>query len=230
MKASNKIINFLLIMLVAIVGGLVVGHTVGIFPDYFAGISTAGGVGVATIALINLDHDSDSCNMAGITSTAYLIRIEDIETMASITETPLTVADKIKLVGNIVPKTGKYFTKLYCTDQLGELNSDVDGPRDGEIFKIGLTLFYPSTDADALGMAALMKNADLLCIVEEFSGSGQWRVIGHPKIPLRLKPSEKTGKGRTDQKGIEMKGEWMWCTPAPVYEGTIPLSVSEVIS
>jgi len=217
MKYSQKIKyigNLLLLIAFAIVG-------ISLFNNILDFAIVGGFTYAAVIPFVSLEHDEETPNMAGISTIAYVIRVSDLQTAPTTSGAPVNPEDLVTLIGNFVPKAGKYFTKLYSTQELGELMSEVDGPRDGEFFKITATFFYPHTNKKALGMAALFKTADVIIILKEFSGGGQYRVIGTPDLPARLKPAENSGKAFADQKGITYTVEASSIYPAFVYEGSI---------
>jgi hypothetical protein len=224
MKKSNKIIYFSLLAIAFVLVASLFSH---VFD--FTLLSSAIGsapVAYAITPFISLDHDEAACNMAGISTVIYVIRVDDIESFPTLAGT--TADGLVTYDGDFVLKSNKYWDTYYSTQQMGELKSEVAGPRDGEFFNITASFFYPNTSKEAIGMANQFKNADVIVIVKEFSGSGQMRVVGSMELPARIKPSENSGKAFADQKGITFNIEAFSCSPAKVYEGSI-VTETEVV-
>jgi len=189
--------------------------------DSFAGFIPSGAMTLGFVPLMGLQHDDESCNMAGISTIVYVARTKDVLTWPTVTNNPILPEDKVNLIGDFELNPGTYFYTFYSTQELGEFKADVAGPRDGEYFQITGNFFYPNTNARALGITTLLKNADVVIIVKEFSGSGQMRVIGSQELPARIKGSEASGKGFGDQKGITFNFDASSCTVPKVYYGDI---------
>jgi hypothetical protein len=217
MKKTNKILYSLVFMLIA---SLVTVFITDIF-DLSVFTSAAGSLPVAyaLAPFITLEHESDLCNMAGIATIIYVIRVSDIQSFPAVAGAD--AEGKVSYSGNFVLKTNKYWNTYYSTQQMAQLKSEVAGPRDGKSWNITGSFFYPNTSKKAIGMANLFANSDVVIIMKEFSGGGQMRVIGNMDLPASINASEDSGKSFTDQKGITFNFEAVSCTPAKVYEGTI---------
>lgn len=207
----------ILSFLVAIVTLIIIGIGTQSFVPF-------AGIGLATIIpLASLQHDQENCNMAGIATMVYVARVDDISTFPLLATNKTLPEHTVDLLGDFVLNPGAFFHTFYSTQGIGELKSEVAGNRDAEYFNITGTFFYPNTNKRALGLANLFKNADVIIIVKEFSGtgSGQMRVIGTRDLPAKIKPSENSGKAFSDQKGITFNFEAASCSVAYVYSGTI---------
>jgi len=217
MKKSNKIFYTFLVLIAVSLLALFFNQIldISLLPSALGSAPVA----YAIIPFISLEHDEEACNMAGISTVVYVIKVADIESFPSIN--PTTPKGKVTYIGDFTLKSNKYWNTFYSTQQLGDIKSDVTGPRDGEFFTLSGSFFYPNTNPDALGMATLLKNADVVVIMKEFSGKGQMRVIGSKELAARIKPSENVGKAFTDQKGITFSVEAFSCTPAKIYEGAV---------
>jgi hypothetical protein len=211
---SKTILSVLLVILAAVLVDLAMGMV------FFS----AGGATVATVAFINLEKTSGTCNMAGIATTAYVIRLSDIVAFPTVEGSPAEPADYVNYIGSFSLNPGAYWTTLYSTKEMGELLCEGDGPTDGKFFRIKATLFYPRTTPDALGMMSMFKDEDVIVILKEFGGGGQMRVIGDEDIPATISGSENSGKAFSDDKGITYAIEAASCKPAMVYSGDIELA------
>lgn len=181
-------------------------------------------------SFVSLVYDG-SDNLPGV-RRAFAIRVADIQTFAAPVANPTTGLEQITLVGNFVPKTGKYFAEMYNTQGKGALNFESGGSRDFEHFKKGSELFFPSTKKEALAMVATVKGQDCIVIFEENSeNDGYYLAAGTQKLAARLTASGDWGTNLDGEKGITFKMEAFHGTvPMFVYDGTIPLSATEVIN
>lgn len=211
---AKNILMFLSFMLFGAFVAMAVGS--------FAGFIPASGMMLgAVIPFQSLEHDENTCNMAGISTVVYVTRTSDIISWPELAANQVLPENLVDLIGDFTLKPGAFFYSFYSTQELGEFNSAVEGPRDGEYFKISGNFFYPNTSKRALGLSVMFKNADVVIIVKEFSGNGQMRVIGSKDLPARIKPSEASGKAFSDQKGITFNIEASSCKVPLVYNGTV---------
>jgi hypothetical protein len=211
--SKNILITMLLILASAIVD-FATGH------PFF----TIGAGGIAVMPFIDLKKPATNCNMAGISTKVYVIDVDDIASFPAVNPVIGAPATYVSFVGDFVLKAGKKWKEFYSTKEMGELMSEIDGPAGGPFFRNKATIFYPSTSADALGSMFLLKGADVIVILKEFSGGGQMRVVGDLDIPATMKGSENTGKGFGDEKGITFTIEAASCRPALVYSGAVVTS------
>ncbi len=208
---------------------ILIGVFVYLTGDTFAGFIPASGITIAgMIPFVNLDHEETNCNMAGISTIVYVARIQDIEEFPKLPSNINSPEHTVDLVGDFIMKNGKFFHTFYSTQEMGEFKSEVTGSRDSEYVEISGSFFYPNTNSKALGMMNILKNADVIIIFKEFSGSGQMRVIGQKDLPARIKGSEATGKAYSDQKGITFNVEAKSCSVPFVYNGIIATEAGEI--
>lgn len=217
---SKNILAILLVLLIVAVVDVAIGQL------FF---SLAGGTIALAPAFVDLNKPSASCNMAGISTTAYVIATDDIESMPTVTPVVGDPSTYVTYIGDFTLKAGKRWKTFYSTKEMGELLSEMDGPTDGSFFRNKGSLFYPGTTAEALGTMYLLKDADVIVILKEFSGGGQMRVVGDLDIPASFTGSENSGKGFGDEKGITWTIEAASCKPSMVYSGAVPTSESAYI-
>lgn len=182
-------------------------------------IFTAGAAGVAAVPFINMTK-TPGCNMAGIATTLYVIRTEDIASYPTLGPR-INPRDIVTYVGDFILKPNKYWTTIYSTKEMGQILGAIEGATDGKFYRQKGIAFYPRTTPDALGMASMFKDEDVIVILKEFSGGGQMRVIGSADIPASIWGSEDSGKAYGDAKGITFDIESAGCTLAKVYNGSI---------
>ena len=163
-------------------------------------------------------------NDAGIAVYVHFADHDDIETFPSVSATPLTPQDLVTVTGNFVMKPGKRFIKLYCTLETGSLASTMAGERDGRSAETLTTLYHPTNRKEIIAMLEWYKNRNIVAIVQELDG--QARLIGSEYIPAEIQNVEiTTGTAITDRKGATITLRSIGRV-APVYEGTIPTSVT----
>ncbi|QIP14727.1 hypothetical protein G8759_19960 [Spirosoma aureum] len=107
--------------------------------------------------------DGTEVNMGGTSQIAYFARIDDILTFATPAASP---ANQYILTVAHVMKTGKKFTKVYITQDTGEVEFGSNGEADGKSFKPVFKFFYPGLTDDALQFVNDSKNDKFLFIVE----------------------------------------------------------------
>lgn len=170
---------------------------------------------------------STTKNVPGLIPMGYWARKDDIETWPALPAVPTTVAQEITLAGNFVMKTGKFFRTLYTTDDgYAKLGSEVQGEKDNQTKKIKAQFYAPGTSDANLAFAKNADYDDLLFIFLERDRTR--RVIGNEDFQTLTKVKDDTGEGVTGKKGIFVEIELDSLTPAPKYNGAIPLDGSQV--
>ena len=208
---------------------MLLGAFVAMAIGSFAGFIPASGMMLSAIIPIqNLDHDDQSCNMAGISTIVYVIKKSDVVTYPSLTSNKTLPEHTVNLIDDFVLKSGAFWRTFYSTQEMGEFKSEVQGNRDGEYFDISGNFFYPNTNARALGLSNIFKNADVIIIMKEFSGTGQMRVFGTMDLPARINPNENSGKAFADQKGITFNFSAKSCSVPYIYNGVILTEFSQI--
>ncbi len=211
--------NILSIILIIVVGFI----TDFAFDTFF--FSTPGIV-FAIIPLVSISKTSE-CNMAGIATTLYFIDKNDIENFPGLGPQTTPAATAL-FVGDFTLKVNKYWNTMYSTKEMGELLGETDGATDGKFFRNKVTAFYPRTNAEGIGLANVLKDTDCIIIAKEFSGGGQMRVVGTDDIPATASPSENSGKGFADEKGITFEFNAANCKLPMIYEGEL-ITENEVL-
>jgi hypothetical protein len=223
---TNKILKYVIGILGIVLFTLFLSDSMGLTD--MLGMYGFGVVGYAALPpLVTLDYEAD-CNLAGI-KRAYVIPVEDIATFAVPVTTPTTGEQMISIVGSHTLESTKYWKRMYSTQGKGTLNFTIEGERDFERFKIGGSLFYPSTSKEAIAAAAVYKGRDVIILVEANSDDGFFIQVGTEKVPARIKPSADWGTELNGEKGITFEIDNMQCNML-IYEGVIPISVSEIVS
>lgn len=174
----------------------------------------------ATLPLMSLEFQGED-NLPGV-NKAYIIRADEITTEAKPLASPATALERISVVGSHILAEGKYFIKMYSTLGKGTLNFAAEGSRDFENFKVGSTLFYPSTRKEALALSTALLGQDLIIMIEENADSDYFLQIGTKKLPARIVPSGDWGTELNGEKGITFTIEAFHgkCTPY-IYDGSI---------
>jgi len=204
---------------------ILVAFTVAYFD--FGIIGTA--VSFAALPLIPLDFDGDD-NLPGV-ARAYVILVDDLEVEAKPVSNPATALAALQIVGNHIPKTAKYWIKMYSTQGKGTLSFTAEGGRDFENFSIAGLLFHPSTKDDALALASALLGRDLIILIEENSESANFKQVGTVKLPARLVSSGDWGTELNGEKGITFTIQAFHGKKTPyLYAGTIPLAADEIVS
>jgi len=217
---TKTILVFILFIMVGVVSLIAFDTGVGFVPS----------MAMSLIPLADLERNEETCNMAGIATIVYVARTADIATWPALTGTKTLPEHTVDLVGDFVMEEGKYFHTFYSTQEMGELISAVEGPRDGQYFRNTGSFFYPFTTSRALGLANLLAKSDVVIILKEFNGTGTgvMRVVGSSLLPAMIKPSTTSGKAFADQRGITFNFDAPNCSVPYVYTGSILTSADEV--
>lgn len=176
----------------------------------------------------NILYPQGKLNPGGIAGYIYYAFEEDILTFPAAltpdTETAITFGElvTIPIADPFVMKPGKYFHKLYCTIETGEVKSSMVGPVDSRSFVNSVTISHPGNEAEFLGFLAAGANRRLATIVPE--QNGKIRVIAHPTFPAMFDTAEgSSGKKTEDGRVTELTIKASAGTPAPIYLAPIPL-------
>lgn len=166
-------------------------------------------------------------NMGGVKVIGYYALASEIATWAELPSAPSDAASEVTLEGDFRMADGKYWHKIYSTEENNEIVDENQGEVDGQSFVHKATIMYPGTSAEVLAFAKNANNSGMVFIFEEVSG-GNRRVIGSEAFPAKVKPSFTSGKATADRKGMTMEIQSYGYTPAPLYDGVIELESSTV--
>jgi len=230
----KNILNFLTFILMATFTGTLFASVIDVSPFITTGTILAMGLipiapGLLMFNFANMTWADGEENMGGLQMTGYYALIADIDNFPELPSNPTTVEEEVTLesVTGFTMLTGKYFYKMYSTSETSEVIDENQGEWDGQSFVHKASLFYPGTKAEALAFAKNVNNSSMVFIFIESNGNR--RVVGSAAFPAKCKPSFTTGKATADRKGMTMEIQSFGYTPAPFYEGTIPLD-GETIS
>ena len=176
----------------------------------------------------NIIYPQGKLNPGGIAGYIYYAFEEDIasypEAILVDTETATTfdALVTIPLADPFVMKAGKYFHKLYCTLETGEVKFSMVGVRDSKSFENSVEISFPGNEAEMLGFLAAGANRRLAVAVPE--QNGKVRVIAHPNFPAQIDTAEGTsGKAVADGRATVITIKASSGTPAPICLAPIPL-------
>lgn len=166
-------------------------------------------------------------NMGGIGEKFYWALAADVLTWPTIaslsTATDYTEAGKV--TGNFAMKPGKRFFEGYSTLDTGGLDSKMQGGLDCHSYKNEFSISAPGMKNKLLGFMRATQNENLVFIVPD--AELQYRVVGSEQFPAKPEKGEgSSGKVAADSKKADL-GFFAYSNgPAPVYTGTIPLTVA----
>lgn len=236
-----KLISFILysLFLSIYVAGAIAGafHTPGVFLPAAAGLFTASMIPVKynqaafyfAINAKNILYPQGKLNPGGTAGHIFWAYDEDIESYPEAldvdTETALSfdVLATVPVDDPFVMKTGKFFHKLYCTLETGEVKFSMVGPRDSKSFENIGELSFPGNEAEFYGFLAATANRKIAAVFLE--QNGKHRVIAHPRFPAQVDTAEGTsGKLVADGRATVVTIKAASGTPAPIYLAPIPLA------
>lgn len=176
----------------------------------------------------NILYPQGRLNPGGIAGFIYFAFEEDIDKYPAALTPDTETAATFDALGSVpaadpfVMKAGKYFHKLYCTLETGEVKFSMVGVRDSKSFENTVEISFPGNEAEMLGFIAASANRRLAVVVPE--QNGKMRVIGHPKFPAQLDTAEGTsGKAVADGRSTVLTIKASAGTPAPIYLAPVPL-------
>jgi len=198
---------------------------------FFAAGFTLAGLNPVQNALGSLLTDlqkSSRNNMGGLRVILYFGKYDDVETWPTSAdqESATGAMDSLAvLTGDVVMKTGKRMFELYATLGEIELKNTLVGPIDGQCFKQELSIKHPGLAAKLIGFQAATNNENLFFILERHNGTKY--MMGAEGMPV-MKTKDDGGSGKKIEDGAftEMTFECYGFTPAPIYAGTVPLTVA----
>lgn len=162
-------------------------------------------------------------NDAGLKTRLFYARLRDVVTYPNIPATMTTLADKVKLEGSYVMKTGERFGFIEGHVEKNSLNNTGAGQNGNSSAANMLTFYMYGTDPDVLGWIETYKNDDLVLIAEDLQGN--YRVYGDIGLPAQIMPDwqEQGGASVADEKFIQINFRSVGRI-AKFYEGDIPLT------
>lgn len=163
-------------------------------------------------------------NMGGIQSPVYYALHSEVTNWPTLPAASADMTQAAKLSGDFQFQSGAGFRSLYTTLDTGVLRSEEQGEIDGVSYRLALELHYPGNQADALGFLAKVKNSNLVFVV--YDAEGIARVVGSDAFPAKRDPGvnpSTTGQATADRKGNTIGFFSYANTPAPIYEGAVPL-------
>lgn len=147
-------------------------------------------------------------NMGGTTQLAYYAPIEDFLSIKKIAASPSTPAQLVEISAAHTFKTGKCFKKLYCTMNRGSVESKSQGDIDGKSFKQTGKLFLPGSISAAHGFAAMVKNDNMMILVEmPDSSTNGYLQVGTEMFPAKVSPNFTTATNEGGVRGYEFEFE-----------------------
>lgn len=230
----KNIIGILTMLLISSVIGVAAGSHFELTPWPFVGTIFLGLVIVGKTmpaGILGLNHadltKETTDNMGGIGEKFYWALAADVLTWPTIADlsTASDYTEAGKLTGNFAMKTGKKFFEGYSTLDTGGLDSKMQGGLDCHSYKNEFSISQPGMKNKLIGFMRATQNEDLVFIVPD--AEGLYRVVGSQQFPAKPEKGEGTsGKTAADNKKADL-GFFAYSNgPAPVYAGTIPLTVA----
>lgn len=164
-------------------------------------------------------------NMGGIGEKVYWALHDDVLTWPTLpsVEDADDYEELMTYVGDFVMKTGKCFFEAYNTLDSGGLDDKMQGGLDCHSFKHELAFSNPGMKKKLMGFMRSCANENLVFIIKD--AEGQMRVVGNEQFAAKPEKMDgTTGKGAADSKKADLTFFGYGNGPAPVYEGTIPLT------
>lgn len=231
-----KIINILLVMLVAIIFGLIISDIAQI-PG-IAGIAAliipaftvnSAGLILFGVTLKSVARPTGQSPGAGGGINTYIIAIlvEDILTM------PERGDDMVTITGNIVMKEGKYMHTIYATDKKIKPVQTKEGTDDNPdivAWNVGLEFWHPGLEKPILEFQAKHAHSNMMLIVRECA-SDKMYLLGEMCNTLHMTESELQWEATpSGGKGTQLGIKGQQSLPMAIYEGDLTLDPGETTS
>lgn len=157
-------------------------------------------------------------NMGGTTQVIYYAPIRDFDEIATLDPAGTTMASRVEITDDHTFLTGKCFKTMYVTMDSGQLDTEMQGERDGESWKEKANFFTPGAAPGPTGaMDQLLKDK---CIVLIPLPDGKVRQLGSKDFYAEFKPKWSTGKNGSARRGWTVDIESMTHRPL-IYSGAI---------
>ena len=113
-------------------------------------------------------------NPSGVTQKYYVAVKGDILTLPDIQRDPNQASTNIEvntIVDDILFDVDKGFIEVYSTKDTGKLTYESVGGKDGKMLMGKFEAFYPGDDNEASAKVKILKNNQLVILVEEMDGT-----------------------------------------------------------
>lgn len=198
---------------------------------YIPNLFPSGALAMA-ISAKSVYRNTNPKNIGGMEREHYYAFPEDIATYpVALTPAFLTAAlfgdlVTIPLADPFVMVEGKFFHKVPCIPEEGQVKSTLVGPTESRAFE-NMASFTNAGNNDALrGFLAYNANRPIILIMKELNGT--MKVVGTQKYPALMDTVEATnGAKTTDGNIIKNSFKAMCEVPCPTYLAPVPLDPDE---
>jgi hypothetical protein len=162
-------------------------------------------------------------NMGGITKKAYIGFVSDFTTIQKPTDAPAAYADVVTIATAHVLAVGKKTIEVYVMYDKSGVEAPSQGTRKGMSYKPKVTLVQPGNQAECLGLASIMKNADVLLFLTPQDGGDYFIQVGSEDLPASMTSSTiTTGTSPEAEKSVTMVFEAPSRQPYYMYTADLP--------
>jgi hypothetical protein len=186
---------------------------------------------------MNITRKANQKNIGGIAQDHYYAFADDIKTYpvglnpdfddASFTKFSDLVT--LKSTDVFVMQPGKYFYKLPCILEEGQLKSTQVGPLGSKAFENTGMLANPANLDDFTGLCAYAANKPMIFLVKELNGT--YKVVGTQEYPAQVDAYENTNGAKVSDGNIQkVTLKSYGCIPSPNYTGAVPLEPAPVVT
>lgn len=181
------------------------------------------------ITLEDIGWENGKNNTPGIVQEVAYVPLADIDTLPTVVQADPTAtgsfADLVKVVGDIVLKTGKNLLSIYLTDETGQISDELQGELDGKSFKNMLEFLHPGDSDEIRGFTAYAKNSNFIFIVKTKEGKNY--LFGSALSPAKMVTAPgSTGKAPADRKGRTFSFKFDASYPTPTFTGKVTIAGS----
>ena len=165
--------------------------------------------------------------MGGLGRLVYLALLDDVASMPAGNDVEGTTAAAVaNYTGNIVMKSGKYFTPFLITYDMGGFVATGQGETDGLSYRGTLTLPVAGQSDESRAFLHANKHEDFICIAPDKNGFQC--LLGDLQNPVKMEAASASGFGTNaaEKNGSMIQLYVNLNNPAPGYTGTIPLAPS----
>ncbi len=185
---------------------------------------------------MNITRKANQKNIGGIAQDHYYAFADDIKTwpvglnpdFADASLTKFGDLASLKSTDVFVMQTGKYFYKLPCTLEEGQLKTTMVGPIGAKAFENTGMLANPANLEDFTGLCAYAANKSVVFLIKELNGT--YKVLGTQEYPAQVDAYESTNGAKVSDGNIQkITVKSYGCIPPPNYTGAIPLEPAAVV-
>lgn len=169
------------------------------------------------VALTNLDKCDGNNNTGAMHRTFYVVLASEVLTSPTLEDPIVTEEDRVTAITAFILKTGKKFVTVTTEMERVKFTDKQVGNRGSRGYEQSLEAFAPGITSRTVGFGNNLKNADVICVVQDPDNAMMGHVIGSVERPAEMMVDYEAGGKIGDDKGATIKINAKSNSPAMLY-------------